>query len=98
MMIRYCKNDDSVTDLKTNSNFVKISFFAVSITSMKIKIKLFSNTLSILGHRIPDVPVPLFGVYPASKYALTAMVQTIRQELQFHKANIKVTVREKGLI
>lgn len=49
--------------------------------------------LSVLGHRIPDVPIPLFGVYPASKYALTAMVQTIRQELQFHNANIKVTVR-----
>lgn len=55
-------------------------------------------THSTLGHRIPDVPVPLFGVYPASKYALTAMVQTIRQELQFHQANIKVTVRNTSFI
>lgn len=47
---------------------------------------------SILGHRIPDVSVPLFNVYPASKYALTALSQTIRQELLFHRANIKLTV------
>lgn len=47
---------------------------------------------SILGHRIPEVPVPLFGVYPASKYAITAISQTIRRELAYHKASIKVTV------
>lgn len=50
---------------------------------------------SILGHRIPDVPVPLFCVYPASKYALTAISQSVRQELSFHKTNIKVTVSSK---
>lgn len=48
---------------------------------------------SVLGHRIPDLPVPLFNVYPASKYALTAITQTIRQELAFQQANIKLTVR-----
>lgn len=48
---------------------------------------------SVLGHRIPDLPVPLFNVYPASKYALTAITQTIRQELAFQRANIKLTVR-----
>lgn len=48
---------------------------------------------SVLGHRIPDLPVPLFNVYPASKYALTAITQTVRQELAFQKANIKLTVR-----
>lgn len=51
-----------------------------------------SLSRSILGHRIPDVSVPLFNVYPASKYALTALSQTIRQELLFHRANIKLTV------
>lgn len=47
---------------------------------------------SVLGHRIPDLPVPLFNVYPASKYALTAITQTVRQELAFQQANIKLTV------
>lgn len=53
-----------------------------------------STPASILGHRIPDVPVPLFSVYPASKFALSALVQTVRQELQFHRANVKVTVSD----
>lgn len=47
---------------------------------------------SILGHRIPDVPIPLFNVYPASKFALTALSQTLRQELTFQRSNIKLTV------
>lgn len=46
----------------------------------------------MLGHRIPDVPVPLFNVYPASKFALTALNQTIRSELAYQRANIKLTV------
>lgn len=52
----------------------------------------FCHIFSVLGHRIPDLPVPLFNVYPASKYALTAITQTIRQELAFQQANIKLTV------
>lgn len=52
----------------------------------------FVYYFSILGHRIPDIPVPLFNVYPASKFALTALTQTIRQELVFQRANIKLTV------
>lgn len=46
----------------------------------------------MLGHRIPDLPMPLFNVYPASKFALTALTQTIRQELTFQQAKIKLTV------
>lgn len=55
---------------------------------------LFSSyRRSILGHYIPHVPVPLFNVYPASKYALTALSQTLRQELAYNKDNnIKLTV------
>lgn len=36
--------------------------------------------------------MPLFNVYPASKFALTALTQTIRQELAFQQAKIKLTV------
>lgn len=56
------------------------------------------HIFSVLGHRIPDLPVPLFNVYPASKYALTAITQTVRQELAFQKANIKLTVRIISII
>ncbi|KAL7730335.1 hypothetical protein ACLKA6_016581 [Drosophila palustris] len=46
---------------------------------------------SVLGHRIPEVPVPLFSVYPATKHAITALCQTVRQEIHFLKLNIKLT-------
>lgn len=54
---------------------------------------IFHIFFSVLGHRIPELPIPLFNVYPASKYALTAITQTIRQELAYQKASIKLTVR-----
>ncbi|KAI8122960.1 hypothetical protein FF38_09615 [Lucilia cuprina] len=53
---------------------------------------------SILGHRIPDVPVPLFSVYPATKHAITGLCQTVRQEIHFLKLNIKLTSINPGLV
>lgn len=53
---------------------------------------------SILGHRIPEVPVPLFSVYPATKHALTALCQTVRQEIHFLKLNIKLTSISPGMV
>ncbi|TMW49453.1 hypothetical protein DOY81_005463 [Sarcophaga bullata] len=53
---------------------------------------------SILGHRIPDVPVPLFSVYPATKHAITALCQTVRQEIHFLKLNIKLTSISPGMV
>lgn len=53
--------------------------------------RTFDNN-SVLGHRIPEVPVPLFSVYPATKHAITALCQTVRQEIHFLKLNIKLTV------
>lgn len=47
---------------------------------------------SILGHRVLDVPKPAFNVYPATKFALTALCQTVRQEIRYNKLNIKLTV------
>lgn len=48
--------------------------------------------LSVLGHRITEVPVPLFNVYPATKHAITALCQTTRAEIAFFKLDIKLTV------
>lgn len=56
------------------------------------QILLMLEFSSILGHRIPDVPYPAFGVYPSTKYSLTAVSQTLRQEISFYKLPIKLTV------
>ncbi|XP_075144640.1 retinol dehydrogenase B isoform X2 [Haematobia irritans] len=53
---------------------------------------------SILGHRIPDVAVPLFSVYPATKHAITGLCQTMRQEIHFLKLNIKLTSINPGMV
>lgn len=56
---------------------------------------------SILGHRVPDIPYPMkpsFGVYPATKHALTAICQTIRQELNYLNLPIKVTSISPGMV
>lgn len=53
---------------------------------------------SILGHRIPDIPRqmrPSFGVYPATKHSLTALCQTVRQELSYLKLPLRLMVRIK---
>jgi short-subunit dehydrogenase len=49
---------------------------------------------SITGHRVPNLPEPSLNVYPASKFAVTALTESLRQELRFVKSKIKVTVRK----
>lgn len=44
------------------------------------------------------MPVPLFSVYPATKHAITALCQTVRQEIHFLKLNIKLTSICPGLV
>lgn len=48
------------------------------------------NINSIAGHGI----FPCLHMYPASKYALTAMTETVRLELASLKSNIRITVSE----
>lgn len=45
---------------------------------------------SILGHRV--AVEPKLNVYPATKHAVTALTETLRQELNSLKSKIKVTV------
>lgn len=47
---------------------------------------------STAGHVVP--PYPNLNLYPASKYAVTALAQTLRRELDSIQSKIKVTVSE----
>lgn len=52
------------------------------------------NINSTLGHQIPtnaDFATKM-NVYPASKYAVTAFTEVLRQEFNFDNSNYKVTV------
>lgn len=49
---------------------------------------------SVAGQQVPNLgpQLPSLNIYPASKFALTAMNEIYRQEFQRHKTNVKITV------
>lgn len=47
---------------------------------------------SILGH---SINTPRVNVYPASKFAVTALTEVLRQELMSFESKIKITVNLK---
>ncbi|KAJ3651661.1 hypothetical protein Zmor_017686 [Zophobas morio] len=51
---------------------------------------------SVLGHKV--VPFPGINVYIASKYAVTALTETLRQELSVIDSKIKTTSISPGLV
>ncbi|EFA05017.1 farnesol dehydrogenase [Tribolium castaneum] len=51
---------------------------------------------SIAGHQVQNIPD--FNVYPASKFAVTALTETLRQELVRDKTRIKVTSISPGVV
>ncbi|KAF5302096.1 hypothetical protein FQR65_LT08647 [Abscondita terminalis] len=54
------------------------------------------NINSMCGHMIP--PLTDLNVYPASKYAVTALTETVRQELREINSKIKITSVSPGLV
>lgn len=48
------------------------------------------HVCSITGHYVPYVPG--WGVYPATKHAVTALTETMRQELNYMDSQIKISV------
>lgn len=53
------------------------------------------NINSILGHDVFPTPPgrkPIYNVYPASKFGVTAVTETLRQEFSYHGLKTKVTV------
>lgn len=53
---------------------------------------------SILGKKIPDVSVPMYGTYPASKYALTGLAEVVRKELMYFKLPVRLTSIHPGMV
>jgi len=51
---------------------------------------------SILGHTV--INMPNMNVYPASKHAVTALTETLRQELNSVGSKIKITSISPGLV
>lgn len=50
---------------------------------------------SVAGHHVPytvNTEFPSFNIYPATKFAITAMTEAYRQEFQREKTKIKITV------
>ncbi|KAL1399294.1 hypothetical protein pipiens_008325 [Culex pipiens pipiens] len=51
---------------------------------------------SVVGHYIPNLPV--LSIYPASKYAVTALTETMRREFLAEETKIKVTSISPGVV
>ncbi|XP_053684942.1 farnesol dehydrogenase-like [Sabethes cyaneus] len=51
---------------------------------------------SVAGHKVP--PLPGYNIYSASKFAVTAITETLRQELRAEGTKIKVTSISPGAV
>lgn len=79
-------------------NVLETNILAVSITIREALKYLKANNInghiininSTAGHAVPDYPG--FGVYSASKYAVTALTEALYLELKRSKMGTKVTV------
>ncbi|XP_018325329.1 farnesol dehydrogenase [Agrilus planipennis] len=51
---------------------------------------------SVAGHKVPSIPNA--NIYPASKYAVTALTETLRHEFIQNKLKIKITSISPGYV
>uniref|UniRef100_A0A1Q3FR56 Putative dehydrogenase n=1 Tax=Culex tarsalis TaxID=7177 RepID=A0A1Q3FR56_CULTA len=51
---------------------------------------------SVAGHYIPNVPI--LSIYPASKFAVTALTETMRREFSAEGTKVKVTSISPGVV
>ncbi|XP_026466228.1 farnesol dehydrogenase-like [Ctenocephalides felis] len=55
---------------------------------------------SVVGHSIPLVPnvPPTMNMYPGSKHCVTALTETLRQEMMYLKSKTKITSISPGVV
>lgn len=91
-------------DSKMWKEIIDINVLALCITTREALKNMELNKVnghiihinSMSGHRVASMPNN--NVYPASKYAVTALTETLRQELTTSGSKIKVTVSVQFLI
>lgn len=89
------------SDLKT---ILDTNVLAVAITTREVVKNQKANNVkghiinvnSVLGHRVLDSP--FLSLYPASKFAVTALTETIRLEINREKLPIKITSLSPGYV
>ncbi|KFB50611.1 AGAP005645-PA-like protein [Anopheles sinensis] len=82
--------DTNVTGLVLCSQWAYKSMVARSVDGHIVHIN------SIAGHGVPNFPK--LSIYPASKHAVTAITETMRQELRAAGTKIKVTSISPGAV
>ncbi|GLV36687.1 uncharacterized protein CBL_02478 [Carabus blaptoides fortunei] len=73
---------------------LQVAGFARRAELVEDQVKNLSN---IAGHQVTHHDPPAANVYPASKHAVTALTESLRQEMVYLKNKIKVTSISPGL-
>lgn len=83
-------NDVVDTNIKATAYCVREAFISMKTRNFDGHIIIVN---SVLGHKNPMLPQSYsFNIYPASKFAVTAMVETYRQEFVNAGTKVKITV------
>ncbi|KAJ8929473.1 hypothetical protein NQ314_017853 [Rhamnusium bicolor] len=91
-------------DTKLWENIFKLNVIGLSIATREAVKDMMANNVqghiihinSVVGHQVLDFPG--LSVYPASKYAVTALAETLRIELNSLKLKIKITSISPGAV
>ncbi|KAJ8964928.1 hypothetical protein NQ317_015394 [Molorchus minor] len=85
-------------------NIINVNVLGLSIATREAVRDMKANNVdghiihinSIVGHQL--INAPDLNVYPATKYAVTALAETLRLELNSAKSKIKITSLSPGLV
>lgn len=90
-------NDNSTPIRETfDTNVLGLTFCTREAVQSMMKRKFDGHIIhisSIAAYRVPGAPgSPSFNVYPASKHAVRALTETLRQDLNKMKSKIRISV------
>ncbi|XP_046431817.1 farnesol dehydrogenase-like [Neodiprion fabricii] len=94
--------DDDIPSLR---NMLNVNFVATAIGTQEAVASMRSrkvpghiiNINSVAGHVTPPVPMAI-SAYCSTKYAVTALTETVRKELAAANAEIKITSLSPGFV